>query len=122
EYSKLREICREVYVVDRDERSSTDDSLPNQVRQYHSASMRALIAEKTREWRPDLLQIEYTLIAGLRDAAPELPAILVEHDLTFSLYRQIAEKDKANREAAREYERWLAFERRWLADYDAVWT
>src|SRR5207249_2615070 len=84
--------------------------------------MRALIAEKARQWQPDLLQVEYTHMAALRHAAPEIPALLVEHDLTFSLYRQLAQKEKNNREAEREYQRWLAFERRWLADYDAVWT
>jgi glycosyltransferase involved in cell wall biosynthesis len=122
DYPKLREIFREVYVVDQDERPANDDQLPLQVRQYRSSSMQALVAEKAREWRPDMLQLEYTQLAGLRDAAPDLPAVLVEHDLTFSLYRQLAEKNKTDPAAQREYERWLNFERRWLADYEGVWT
>jgi glycosyltransferase involved in cell wall biosynthesis len=51
-----------------------------------------------------------------------VPAILVEHDLTFSLYRQLAAKKGAAPSAQVEYQRWLDFERRWLAAYDAVWT
>jgi glycosyltransferase involved in cell wall biosynthesis len=122
DYPKLREIFREVYIVDQDERPANDDELPLEVRQYRSSAMHALVAEKAREWRPDLLQLEYTQLAGLRDAAPDVPAVLVEHDLTFSLYRQLAEKNKTDPAAQREYERWLNFERRWLAEYDGVWT
>src|SRR4029077_10408354 len=79
--------------------------------------LRALIAER----KPDLLQIEFTHLAHFRDAAPETPAILVEHDLTFTLYRQFAER-AASHAARREYERWLSFERHWMPRYDAVWT
>ena len=116
-YDKLHEVFREVYVLDKDEKASRDTSLPRQVREHTSASLRALIADR----KPDVLQIEFTHLAHFRDAAPETPAILVEHDLTFTLYRQFAERTPG--EAARqEYERWLAFERYWMTRYDAVWT
>ena len=116
-YGKLHEVFREVYVLDRDEKASPDSSLPRQVREHGSASLRALIADR----KPDLLQIEFTHLAHFRDAAPQTPAILVEHDLTFTLYRQFAERNPGQA-ARREYERWLAFERRWMPRYDAVWT
>jgi glycosyltransferase involved in cell wall biosynthesis len=121
DYEKLHEIFREVFVVDIDERAGKDERLPAQVRHHQSQAMRALIGELARTRRPDLLQIEYTHMAHFRDAAPETPAILVEHDLTFSLYRQLAEtrRDAASRA---EYQRWLEFERRWLKDYDGVWA
>jgi glycosyltransferase involved in cell wall biosynthesis len=122
DYRKLREVFREVYVVDRDERPSPDERLPGQVRQYVSSGMRALIVELAEKWQPDLLQIEYTHMAAYRDAAPAIPAILVEHDLTFSLYRQLAEKKDAAAGARAEYERWLDFERHWLREFDMVWT
>ncbi|HYW47737.1 MAG TPA: glycosyltransferase family 4 protein [Bryobacteraceae bacterium] len=121
-YDKLRDVFRDVYVVDKDERPSADEHLPDQVRQHESRSLRALVAEVARTWKPDLLQIEYTHLAAVRDAAPEIPAILVEHDLTFSLYRQLADKKGAGVAAQREFERWLEFERRWLGVYDGVWT
>jgi glycosyltransferase involved in cell wall biosynthesis len=110
DYGKLHDVFREVYVLDRDEKASRDESLPQQVREHSSASLRALIADR----KPDLLQIEFTHLAHFRDAAPETPAILVEHDLTFMLYHQLG--------ARREYERWLRFERHWMTRYDAVWT
>ena len=110
DYAKLHEVFRDVRIVDIDQRASTDERLPAQVRGHQSAVMRAVIADLAREWRPDILQIEYTHMAHFRDAAPEVAAILVEHDLTFSLYRQLAES-KPGAEATAEYQRWLDFER-----------
>ncbi|MDR3703244.1 MAG: glycosyltransferase family 4 protein [Candidatus Sulfopaludibacter sp.] len=121
DYPRLREIFREVYVVDIDERASGDADLPEQVRRTQSQPLRALIAGVSRRWNPDVLQIEYTHMAHFRESAPEVPAILVEHDLTFSLYRQLAQ-ERPSQQAHREFHRWLKFERRWLADYDGVWT
>ena len=120
-YDKLREIFQEVRVVDMDEPVSRNARLPGQVRQHQSQSLRETVADLAADWRPDLLQVEFTHMAEFRDAAPDTPAILVEHDLTFSLYRQLAESS-GSQEARREYERWLEFERRWLRTYDAVWT
>ncbi|HWQ55035.1 MAG TPA: glycosyltransferase family 4 protein [Bryobacteraceae bacterium] len=119
DYAKLREVFREVYVVDRVVKAVSDSALPLQVREHGSRSMRALIASLAP--RMDLLQVEFTHMAAFRDAAPQLPAILVEHDLTFTLYQQFAAHERS-RAARLEYERWLAFERRWFAGYDAVWT
>ena len=121
DYGKLHEVFRQVWVVDHDEAPARDGRLPAQVRQYQSQSMRALIAEVARQSKPDVLQIEYTHMAGFRDAAPEIPAILVEHDLTFSLYRQLAER-RPSPKSRREYLRWLEFERYWLEKFDVVWT
>jgi glycosyltransferase involved in cell wall biosynthesis len=121
DYAKLGEVFREVHVVDKDERPAPDTKLPAQVWASESASLRALIAQLSAKLLPDLVQIEYTHFAAFRDSAPGVPAVLVEHDLTFSLYRQLAE---ANSTAAtwQEYQRWLAFERKWLASYEGVWT
>jgi polysaccharide biosynthesis protein PslH len=121
DYPKLSEVFRQVYVVDIDERASQDDRLPAQVRGHQSSALRAAIADAVREWQPDVLQVEYTHMAHFRDAAPGVPALLVEHDLTYHLYRQLAET-RRDSESAAEYRRWLEFERRWLASYDAVWA
>ncbi len=120
-YDKLHEVFREVYVLDRDEKAVRDMALPKQVRSHLNGSMRALIADICREGRANLLQVEFTHMAHFRDAAPRTPAILVEHDLTFTLYRQFAERNPG-KVAKQEYERWLAYERRWFLRYEAVWT
>lgn len=121
QYAKLQEVFQEVRIVDIDEPASRDRRLPAQVRQHRSYSLRAAIGSLSAAWRPDLLQVEFTHMADFRDAARGLPAILVEHDLTFSLYRQLAER-QGIREAHREHRRWLEYERRWLRAYDGVWT
>ncbi|HTS62500.1 MAG TPA: glycosyltransferase family 4 protein [Candidatus Acidoferrales bacterium] len=121
DYARLYDVFREVRVVDLDERVSSDGRLPRQVRGHQSRSLRALIGEMTRTWQPDLLQVEYTHMASFGDCAPGVPAILVEHDLTFSLYRQLAES-RNTPEARREYDRWRTFERAWLRTFHGVWT
>jgi glycosyltransferase involved in cell wall biosynthesis len=121
DYAKLAEVFRDVRIVDIDERESDDDRLPRQVRHHRSKALRAVIAEIARRWAPHILQVEYTHMAHFRDAAPQVPAILVEHDVTFTLYRQLADSRPAS-EADAEYQRWLAFEKQWLKAYDGVWT
>jgi glycosyltransferase involved in cell wall biosynthesis len=120
-YDKLGEVFREIRVVDADEFPSPDRGLPEQVRRTQSRSLRAAIEDLDANWRPDVLQVEYTHMAAFRQSAPSVPAILVEHDLTFHLYGQVADA-QGTQEARLEYARWLEFERRWLAAYDAVWT
>ena len=121
DYDRLHEVFSLVRIVDLDELPSVDAALPQQVRHYNSHSLRALIASLAKTWQPDLLQIEYTQMAAFRDAAPQTPALLVEHDITFSLYRQLA-VSRPNAESQAEYERWRRFESHWLRRFDAVWT
>ena len=118
EYAKLHEIFREVFVVDVDEKH-VSDQLPKQVCGYESSSMRALVAKLCREKEIAVLQVEYTQMAAYREAAPQTPAILVEHDLTFTLYAQLADRDPALRD---EHGKWLAFERDRLRAFTQVWT
>ncbi|HJZ98221.1 MAG TPA: glycosyltransferase family 4 protein [Candidatus Solibacter sp.] len=121
DYARLHEIFREVRVVDLDERACGDERLPRQVRHHQSRSLRALIAEMSRTWKPDVLQIEYTHMAAFGDCAPGVPSILVEHDLTFSLYHQLAESQRTA-EAWCEWKRWKAFECERLRAFDGVWA
>lgn len=118
DYGELQRVFHQVHVVDIDERGGTDTTAPEAVRQYRSASLRALIADLCRTLQPDLVQFEYSHLAELREAAEGIPAVLVEHDLTFALHRQLATTPAA----VREYQRWLQYERRWWPAYDAVWT
>jgi glycosyltransferase involved in cell wall biosynthesis len=121
DYARLHEVFRSVYIVDKDERAVRNESLPEQVSASESSALRALIAELSQQLAPDLIQIEYTHFAQFRESAASVPALLVEHDLTFSLYRQLAEASPSVA-SWREYERWLNFERKWLGAYEGVWT
>ncbi len=120
DYEELHSIFRQVYVVDRDEINS-DAELPRQVNHYESSSMRALIASVVKEQSVELLQIEYTDMAGYREAAPRHPAILVEHDLTYTLHRQFMDRD-ASPAVKQEYERWLKFETERLRAFESVFV
>ncbi len=119
-YDKLHEVFREVYVVAQDEKHALPH-LPEQVAGYQSSSMRALIRELYFQLRIDLLQVEYTQMAAYREAVPDLPAILVEHDITFTLYQQLADREGTPR-AEREYRSWLRFETLRLHAFNQVWT
>jgi glycosyltransferase involved in cell wall biosynthesis len=120
DYEKLHEVFREVYVVAIDEKHA-NPHLPEQVSGYESTSMRALIPDICLQLRIDILQFEYTQMAAYRESAAHLPAILVEHDITFTLHRQLAERDGSQR-SWREYQNWLKFECDRLRAFDEVWT
>ena len=121
DYAKLHEVFAEVRIVDIDQVPRTSGELPEAARPQECPTLRAAISDVCRGWRPDLVQFEYTQTAALKDAAAGIPAILVEHDITFSLYGQLAEAEPG-RKSRREYRRWLAFENHWLGAYDGVWT
>jgi ribosomal protein S18 acetylase RimI-like enzyme len=77
---------------------------PPEVEEYRSAVMARLIKEHT----PGLLQVEYTQLAGYGGQ------ILVEHDLTFDLYRQVHQR-KRTISSWWDWWRWQRYERRTLA-------
>ncbi|MEZ5399132.1 MAG: glycosyltransferase [Bryobacteraceae bacterium] len=79
--------------------------LPAEWREVDSAAMRALISRIRAQQRLDLVQIEYTHMAGYEGD------ILVEHDVTFHLYRQVAGRSPGVGNAF-EYRRWRWNERR----------
>lgn len=120
-YADLHEVFAQVHVVDLEEAPNRDRGLPKQVRQHCSTAIEALLQKLDREWRQDLLQIEYTHMAQFRNALPNTPAILVEHDITHTLYRQLATHTRSLAAEA-EYLRWLFFERHALSTFDGVWT
>jgi len=124
-YDDLHEVFREVYVVDVDEkpRLKRDElEIPAQVAEYRNAAMSDLIRNLcTVERRIDLVQLEYTQMAEYRDATGAVPTILVEHDITFTLYKQLAEFNGLA-ETHREFVRWREFERAALQCSNIVWT
>ena len=121
DYARLHDVFSDIRIVDLDHRPKRNSELPAPVRHYESPGLRAIVADCCRARRPDLLQVEYTQLAFLREEAPGVPAILVEHDFTAGLYRQLAEREPTARRW-REYDGWLNYECRWLAEYEGVWT
>ena len=107
-YDELHRIFRAVHIVDIDEKPG-DPALPKLVAGYRSSAMAGLI----RRFSPEcnVVQLEYTQMALYRECAGTRPVILVEHDITFTLYRQSADA-----------ELWRTFETDALRRVDTVWA
>jgi glycosyltransferase involved in cell wall biosynthesis len=107
EYGPVMEFCARAVVLSpphyREPRWSTLD--PPEAREFDSAPMRRELERFRDEFRIDLLQVEYTQMARYRGD------ILVEHDVTADLYRQVWEQERSLR-AWWDYARWSRFEAR----------
>jgi glycosyltransferase involved in cell wall biosynthesis len=115
ELAPVLEICARVVLVEkpryREPRWST--LLPPEVHEFRSPAMRRAIVEERRAFGFDALQVEFTQLA-------EYPGdILVEHDVTFDLFTQIARRERTL-SAAWDAFRWRRFEARALGRYPRV--
>lgn len=119
-YAELHEVFREVHVVDIDEKHP-DQFVPAQVAEYRNSAMSDLIRELCLSGTVDLVQLEYTQMAEYADHTGSVPVILVEHDLTFTLYEQLAQT-QPGKAATEQFELWRTFERAALQCSNAVWT
>ncbi len=88
---------------------------PPEVGEYRSATMRRLLAECRGQEGIAALQTEYTQLAEYGGD------VLVEHDVTFDLYRQIREKTPSV-SAWWDWWRWKRFESRAVRRYARVVT
>lgn len=89
--------------------------LPPQVREYDSPPMRRLVEQLCRQHRIELLQVEFTQLASYPGD------ILVEHDITFDLYRQVHDRERTPA-SWWNWWRWHRFERNALKRYRCVIT
>ncbi len=90
EPAPVLEFCDQAVLVEKPRyREPRWSSLaPPEVCEYRSPPMRGLLARLAREWDLDLVQVEYAMLAEYRGQ------ILVEHDVTFDLYRQVLERTR----------------------------
>jgi glycosyltransferase involved in cell wall biosynthesis len=120
-YRELHDVFREVWTIETDEKYA-DPAVPKQIAEYRNSAMAGVIREYAATRKPDLLQMEYTQMAEYRGCAPEVPALLVEHDITYTLYEQLAAARPEDAGMREERDRWHVFERRALETANAVWT
>ena len=111
----LLDLCARLILVDkpryREPRWST--IMPPEVHEFQSAAMAAVLARIRAESNLEAVQVEYTMLAPYRGD------VLVEHDVTFSLYRQI--RDRTARIGRRwDLWRWQRFEKKWIQRYRKV--
>ena len=87
--------------------------LPPEVCEFRSQALCDALARVRREHKIRLVQVEYTALAPLGGQ------VLVEHDVTFALYRQVWERTR-RLSAWWDYWRWFRFENHWVRKYPAV--
>jgi polysaccharide biosynthesis protein PslH len=86
---------------------------PPEAREFRSPAMSAALGRVRGEYQIEALQVEYTMLAPYRGD------VLVEHDVTFALYRQIRDRTPG---IARQWDywRWRRFETKWIRRYSKV--
>lgn len=111
----LLEFCARVVLVGkpryREPRWSS--LLPPEIHEFRSAAMRQALTEERRAFGFELLQVEYTQLAEYGGD------VLVEHDVTFDLFSQIARQSRSLA-AWWDYFRWRRFETSALRRYRKV--
>jgi ribosomal protein S18 acetylase RimI-like enzyme len=107
--ARLLEICARVILVPktryREPRWSS--LLPPEVHEFRSRAMLSALRRIKSEYRIEALQVEYTMLA------PYAGDVLVEHDVTFELHRQV-------KAGSWDHRRWLRFEKKWIKRYPRV--
>ncbi len=115
EHGPVLEFCSKVVLAPkphyREPRWSTLP--PPEVCEYRSETMRALWSRLCREHEVAARQIEYTHLAGYRGE------ILVEHDVTFDLHRQVFDREHSL-SAWWNWRRWRRFEMRAIRNFRRV--
>jgi glycosyltransferase involved in cell wall biosynthesis len=105
DYAVVREFCARVVLVEktryREPRWSTLD--PPEVHEFDSPAMREALVRMRREFGFDLVQVEYTHLAGYGGD------VLVEHDVTFDLFQQVLRR-QPTLSALWNFLRWRRYE------------
>jgi O-antigen biosynthesis protein len=120
---ELLDLCREVVLVRRHGthyRRSTPR--PDVVEEFDSAAFRACLKQTMRRWNPAVVQLEYTWMAQYTGACRPARTVLVEHDLTFDLQRQLLAAEPENWELQRQFDKWKRFETEAWTKVDCVVT
>ena len=111
----LLKLCREIVLVRRPgTHYRRDTPRPDMVEEFDSATFRACLKQAVHQWKPRIAQLEFTWMAQYADACRPAKTILVEHDITFDLQKQLLENthlsDLARLEQQEQAEKWVAFE------------
>jgi len=111
----LLELCARVVLVGkpRYREPGWGTLLPPEVHEFRSPAMRRALDEERRWFDYEILQVEYTQLAEYGGD------ILVEHDVTFDLFTQIARRERTL-SAAWDLFRWRRFEKRAVSRYRHV--
>lgn len=119
---EILEICQEVVLVSRaGSHEVKTRTLPDAVDEFDSAGFRQALKEAVRKHQPSIAQLEFTQMAQYAKECGSAKTILVEHDITFDLYRQQL-TTKNDWDLKRQFQLWQKFERRAWTQVDRVVT
>ena len=96
-------------------------SIPDAVQEFDSAAYRAALRHTVAKWQAPIVQLEFTQMAQYHRECAPARTILVEHDITLDLYRQMAGQN-GDWDSRRQYTLWSRFEKRAWAEVDSVVT
>ena len=109
---ELMELCVEVVLVER--RGShlhPSRSRPETVEEFDWPVFHRALRETVDRWQPAVAQLEFTQMAQYAGDCRPARTILVEHDITFDLYRQM-QTHQPDWETAFQLRLWERFEKR----------
>jgi GT2 family glycosyltransferase/glycosyltransferase involved in cell wall biosynthesis len=120
--AELRELCCEVVLVKRSGTHLVPSTRrPEIVEEYDSPAFHAALRQSVHKWKPGIVQLEYTQMAQYAADCTPAKTILVEHDVTFDLYRQLLSQGD-DWELRRQLARWIPFETSAWSQVDRVVT
>ena len=116
-------ICSQIVLVQRHgTHYRRDTNRPDMVEEFDSATFRACLKQAVHQWRPDIVQLEFTWMAQYADACRPARTILVEHDITFDLQEQLLSETKLlHPRAPRKGWNWNSRPRKWRTFETTAW-
>jgi GT2 family glycosyltransferase len=119
---ELLEICCEIVSVTRPGTHLLPSTArPDVVEEFDSPAFHAALRQTVRKWKPAIAQLEFTQMAQYAADCAPAKTLLVEHDVTFDLYRQLLAQGD-DWELRRQFQRWIPFETAAWRNVDCVVT
>jgi len=87
---ELLAICSQIVLIRRHgTHYKRNTARPDMVEEFDSDAFRACLKQAVHQWRPDIVQLEFTWMAQYADVCHPAKTVLVEHDITFDLQQQL---------------------------------
>jgi GT2 family glycosyltransferase/glycosyltransferase involved in cell wall biosynthesis len=119
---ELLDICAEVVQVRRlGSHMQPDTGRPEAVDDFDSPAFRAALRQTVQKWAPELVQLEFTQMAQYARDCESAKTLLVEHDITIDLYRQLLSLNDGY-DLRQQLSRWTGFETAAWSQVDCVVT
>ncbi|HBY60661.1 MAG TPA: hypothetical protein DEH78_12620 [Solibacterales bacterium] len=107
---ELLELCVEIVVVRRvGSHLRPLTHRPEVVEEFDSMPFHAALRQTVRKWNPGVVQLEFTQMAQYAPDCKPAKTVLVEHDVTLDLYRQLLDQ-KPSHDLRQQLARWVSFE------------